>query len=256
MQLASVYGKGSFETGSQASACLTDGTDVYGRQKNWRSLEDWNIGYTTLTARQIFMLPCIASCRAVWWVIQLWWFCAHALLCLCGESDETDPKVCLEQGYCTSADIRSFEDIFKVLSLRPTFQRTSTPQKHQDFLSRCEGYLAMRTHSAFLNIQYPSDLVISVLGIFSFEDDQNQVRHRTEYCFGVSLLSSVPSNGSLLPVTRSSPVVHLFSSFWGGVKDPVCSVNAKTWCTCASQHLNLKTAFVQMNLYTYEILRL
>ena len=93
----------------------------------------------------------------------------------------------------TFADIRSFEDIFKVLSLRPTFQRTSTPQKHQAFLSRCEGYLAMRTHSAFLNIQYPSDLVISGLGIFSFEDDQNQVRHRTEYCFGVSLLSSVPS---------------------------------------------------------------
>ena len=34
-------------------------------------------------------------------------------------------------------------------------------------------------------------LVISVLGIFSSEDDQNQVRHRTEYCFEVSLLPSM-----------------------------------------------------------------
>ena len=51
------------------------------------------------SAGQIFMLPCMASCRAVWGVIQLWWFWVRALLCFCGESDETDPKVCLEQGY-------------------------------------------------------------------------------------------------------------------------------------------------------------
>ena len=125
---------------------------------------------------------------------------------------------------------------------------------HRSQCSMGWGFVLAKRHlSKFCNT---STTAWQSLGIFSFEDDQNQVRHRTEYRFGVSLLSSVPSMAHccrwqsplLLSTFNFVWTLLCFCLFWGGVNDPVCSANAKTWCTCASQHLSLKNAFVQMNL--------
>ena len=80
------------------------------------------------------MFPCMPSWRAVWWAIQLWWFCLHGFEYSCEEIGETNPKLCSEQRH-----IRSFAGLVKALSLRPTFQPTSTPEQAQDFLWRCKG---------------------------------------------------------------------------------------------------------------------
>ena len=75
------------------------------------------------------------------------------------EFGETNPKLCLEQWHIR----RSFGGLLKALSLRPTFQPTSTPEQasrlllkmQRSFLKKCP---VIRTRSAMLNAQSPAEL--------------------------------------------------------------------------------------------------
>ena len=76
------------------------------------------------------------------------------------EIGETNPKLCLEQWHVR----RSFGGLLKALSLRPTFQPTSSPEQasrllvtmqQRRFLKECP---VIRTRSAMLNAQSPAEL--------------------------------------------------------------------------------------------------
>ena len=75
------------------------------------------------------------------------------------EIGETNPKLCSEQWHIR----RSFAGLLKALSLRPTFQPTSTPEEasrllvkmQRSFLNECP---VIRTLSAMVNAQSPAEL--------------------------------------------------------------------------------------------------
>ena len=76
------------------------------------------------------------------------------------EIGETNPKLCSEQWHIR----RSFAGLLKALSLKPTFQPTSTPEQasrllvkmqQRSFLKECP---VIRTRSAMLNAQSPAEL--------------------------------------------------------------------------------------------------
>ena len=87
---------------------------------------------------------------------ELWWFCLHGFECSCAEIGETNPKLCSEQ-----RRIRSFAGLLKALSLRPTFQPSSTPEQASRLLVKMQRRFlnkrpAIRT--AMRNTQSPADL--------------------------------------------------------------------------------------------------
>ena len=109
---------------------------------------------------QIVVFPCMPSCRAVWWAIQLWWLSLHGFEDSCAEIGETNPKLWLEQWHIR----RSFAVLLKALSLKPTFQPTSSPEQasrllvtmqQRRFFNECP---MVRIRSAMLNAQSPAEL--------------------------------------------------------------------------------------------------
>ena len=85
-------------------------------------------------------------------------------------------KLCSEQ-----RQIRSFARLFKALSLRPTFQPTSTPEQASRLLVKMQRrFLNKRSaiRTAMRNTQSPADLC-------------NWCQHRIEYCSSVCLIPSV-----------------------------------------------------------------
>ena len=164
---------------------------------------------------------------------------------------ETNPKLCSEQ-----RRIRSFAGILKALSLRPAFQPTSTPeQASRLFVKMQRRFLnnkcpVIRTCSAMLNAQsLAADPFQLMPSIFCFEDDQDQVRHRTEYCSRVSLN---PSIGLLFVVTGSSCAPSIlfglcFCVFGGLFKGQLLAVPPPKLVAAARPNVrSLQTAFVQM----------
>ena len=151
------------------------------------------------------MFPCVPFCRAVWWGIQLRWFCLHGFEYSCAEMGETNPKLRSEQRH-----IHSFAGLLKALSLRPTIQPTlswaSIKTFRQDTKEILEQQMSCDSHSLYhaecsISCCWPFQLMPS---IFCFEDDQDQVRHRTEYCSRVSLNPSMA-----YCLWWQGPLVHL-----------------------------------------------
>ena len=109
-----------------------------------------------LAVGQIIVFPCMPSWRAVWWAIQLWWFCLDGFAHSCEEIGETNPKLCSEQRH-----IGCFAGLLKALSLRPTFQPTSTPEQTSRLLVKMQRrFLNKRPAigTAMRNTQSPADL--------------------------------------------------------------------------------------------------
>ena len=138
-----------------------------------------------LAVGQIIMFPRVPSWRAVWRAIQLWWFCLHGFEHSCEEIGETNPKHCSEQRH-----IRSFAGLLKALSLRPTFQPTSTPEQASRLL-RCKG----DSWTNVLQFGLPWGKFNLLL---TFSTD---AKHRTAYC---SSVCSIPSYGLLFVLTSFS----------------------------------------------------
>ena len=158
-----------------------------------------------LAVGQIIMFPRVPSWRAVWRAIQLWWFCLHGFEHFCEEIRETNPKHCSEQRH-----IRSFAGLLKALSLRPTFQPTSTPEQASRLL-RCKG----DSWTNVLQFGLPWGKFNLLL---TFSTD---AKHRTEYC---SSVCSIPSYGLLFVLTSFSFAPSTLFGFC------LCSFQRKPGC--------------------------
>ena len=146
------------------------------------------------------MFPCVSFCRAVWWGIQLRWFRLHGFEYSCAEMGETNPKLCSEQ-----RRIRSFAGILQACV--PTNQHSwasikTFRQDTKEILEQtsCDSHLLYHAECS-ISCCWPFQLMPS---IFCFEDDQDQVRHRTEYCSRVSLNPSMA-----YCLWWQGPLVHL-----------------------------------------------
>ena len=180
------------------------------------------------------MFPCVSFCRAVWWGIQLRWFRLHGFEYSCAEMGETNPKLWSEQRH-----IHSFAGLLKALSLRPTIQPTlswaSIKTFRQDTKEILEQQMSRDSHSLYhaecsISCCWPFQLMPS---IFCFEDDQDQVRHRTEYCSRVSLN---PSMAYCLwwqgPLVHLRPCLDSASLCSGALQRTIaCGATTKTCCS-------------------------
>ena len=197
------------------------------------------------------MFPCVSFCRAVWWGIQLRWFRLHGFEYSCAEMGETNPKLWSEQRH-----IHSFAGLLKALTSGLQSNPPSPEQASRLFVKIQRRFLnnkcpAIRTRSTMLECSisccWPFQLMPS---IFCFEDDQDQVRHRTEYCSRVSL------NPSMAYCLWWQVLLCTFDLVWtlllcvrGLCKGIIaCGATTKTCCSCPSQCQSLQTAFMQMNL--------
>ena len=165
-------------------------------------------------------------------VISSAWF--RVLLC----GNGWNKSKALLRAAAHSQHIHSFAGLLKALSLRPTIQPTlswasikTSRQDTKEILEQtsCDSHLLYHAECS-ISCCWPFQLMPS---IFCFEDDQDQVRHRTEYCSRVSLN---PSMAYCLwwqgPLVHLRPCLDSASACSGALQRTVaCGATTKTCCS-------------------------